>query len=110
MAGIANFASRNAAQVADVNISSSGDNTIIAASAGNTIRIVKLVLAAQSPVAITLKDGSTAVFGPATLTSVALDNDNCPLILTSGNAFVINLGAAVQVGGYVMYIQSPVGI
>lgn len=88
---------------AAVNISSSGDNTILTGVTGQKIRVFKVILSAASSVALTIKDASTAVFGPSTGTAWALDLENSPIILAAGDNLVFNLGGAVQVGGAVCY-------
>lgn len=87
-----------------VNISSSGDNTIIAAVAGKSITVhrVKILLASQTTV--TFKDGASALSGPETCTYQILDFSDDPYYrTTAGNAFIINLGANVQCGGTIWY-------
>jgi len=93
-------------KVASINISTSGDNTIISAETGKRHYILKLVIIAEGAVDIILKHGATAWTGPmkfADLTGLTLDLDNCPLITGENEAFIINLSAAVTVTGFVMY-------
>ena len=96
---------------ADVSISSSGDNTIIAApSTGQYIAIDHVSLLPTTAVAVQFKDGTTAYGGAfplGTLQALVLENSmqhqDGVITLSSGQAFVINLGSAVQVGGIVRY-------
>ena len=92
---------------ASIDAAGAGDNTIIAAVAGQTIRVFKLFAIAASSVAVIAKDGaSTNLTGAMTLGSIALDYDERPwFTCTVGNAFVLNLGGAVQVSGRAYYIQ-----
>jgi hypothetical protein len=97
---------------ASISISSSGDNTVVAGTAAQTIRIFKLVLVPASGVSVTLKDGaSTSLTGAIPLTangSLVIDGgDGEPeLITSSANAFVVNLSGAVTVTGWVQYTKS----
>ena len=106
-AGSANFASRTSAAVANVSIASSGNNTVIAAVAGTTIRIVKIALgvASGSSVTAVLQSGSSTSLGTYYLGSMVLDMENNPLTLAAGQAFVINLSGATQTYGQVWYQQ-----
>lgn len=93
------------AQWLPFSFSTSGDQTIVAAVANQTIRVIALVISAASTTNITLKDGATAKSGAMPLTGLVLDIEEKPLILTIGNAFVINSSAAVVVGGMVFVAQ-----
>lgn len=96
---------------ADINISSSGDNTIIAAPTnGARIAIDFITLLPTTAVTVQLKDGSTAYGGPLPLdtkqpfTFENTSEDPEGIINCSPNtAFVINLGTSVQCGGFVKY-------
>lgn len=81
---------------------------IIAGVGGQIIRVFRIFAIAASSVTMTPKDGaSTGFTGPLTLGSFALDFDAEPWFVgTAGNAFVLNLGAGVQVSGRVYYTQS----
>ncbi len=94
-----------------LNFNTNGDNSIIAAVAGQTIRVYSWAIAGQTATAVKITDGAsgTTLFGPATITSVAEDQppDNRPLyVLTAGNALVINLGAGNAFGGVMRYTQA----
>lgn len=90
-----------------IDIASSGDNTVISAVAGTRIRVYRIFAIAAATVAVTVKDGaSTALTGAMTLGTMVLDYDECPWFTCTGNnAFILNLGDAVQVSGRVYYIQ-----
>lgn len=93
---------------APINISTSGDNTIITGVGGQVIRVFKIFAVAASSVLVTPKDGTggTAFTGALTLGSFALDFDSQPwFTTTAGNNFVLNLGSGVQVSGSVFYTQ-----
>ncbi len=95
-----------------IDTASSGDNTLVAAVAGQTIRMYKIILYANVNNNVTLKDGSsTKLMGVINLlanTGFVIDPDtqgHCPFTLTTGNALVLNLSAAAQVSGRVWYAQ-----
>lgn len=94
-----------------INAASSGDNTLIAAVVGQTIRVHKLFFVASGAVNIKFKDGASSDLTPATPFyaggGVVLDFDGDPwFVTTAGNAFVLNLSAAVQISGRIYYSQS----
>lgn len=96
---------------ASINASASGDNTLVAAVAAQTVRVFKLFLVANGAVNIKFKDGAatdlTAVMNLNIGGSITIDLDGEPWFLTSaGNAFVLNLSAAVQVSGRIYFTQS----
>ena len=95
---------------ADINISTSGDNTIIAAPTTGYIAIDHINLLPASAVTIQLKDGTTAYGGAYQLTANqgftlenAFLNPDGVITLTNATAFVINLNGNVQVSGFVRY-------
>ena len=96
---------------ASLNISSSGDNTVVSAQSGQTVRLHKLLLVAVGAVNVKFKDGAGTDLTPALPLqaggSIVLDFDGEPWFVTSsGNALIINLSAAVQVSGRLYYTQS----
>lgn len=96
---------------ASVSAAGAGDNTIVAGTGGQTIRVHKIFLVFASDVNVTIKDGAgTSLTGVITMKaggSIVLDFDSEPWFVTSvGNAFVINLSAAVQMSGRVYYVKS----
>ena len=99
-------------QKADVNISTSGDNTVIAAPTGTSEYLVidHINLVPNSAVTIQLKDGTTSYGGAYSLTASqgwvlenSMGHEDGLITLSSGNAFVINLSGAIQVSGFVRY-------
>lgn len=96
---------------ASVSFASSGDNTVVSATSGQTIRVMRLLLVPNGLVSVTMKDGaSTSLSGVMQLASsipFQLPLDGEPWFLTTaGNAFIINLSGAVQVSGVVWYTKS----
>lgn len=94
-----------------INAASSGDNTLIAAVVGQTIRVHKLFFIASGTVNIKFKDGAGSDLTPAMPLyaggGVTLDFDGDPwFVTTAGNAFVLYLSAAVQISGRIYYSQS----
>lgn len=106
------FQTTKALTSASISISSSGDNTVVAGTASQTIRIFKLVLVAASAVNVTVKDGaSTSLTGAIPLAangSLAVDDSSGEpeFITSSGNGFIVNLSSAVTVTGWVQYTKS----
>lgn len=98
---------------ADINFSTAGDHTIVAAVGGQTIRIMRMLLVIGGTQAntITFKDSTPTTLLPGIpLTpyqGIALDLDAEPYYITaSGKAFVINAALDAQVSGTVWYTQS----
>lgn len=96
---------------ADINFSTAGDNTVIAApGAGKRIRIDHLNFLPAASTVIQLKDGSTSYGGPYTLlasTLVFMENTTLEehglIELSDNSAFVMNSTVATQMGGFVKY-------
>ena len=96
-----------------INTASSGDNTVIPAIAGMRIRVVGYTVLAAGAVVVTWKSASTALSGPMAIgTTVGLslaqnqtsDQSEFGIIQTApGEALVLGLSAAVQVGGHLNY-------
>lgn len=95
-----------------VSISTSGDNTLIAAptTSGNYLAIDFLAFLPTSSVSITLKSGTTDLSGPLPLDAkqtITFENtfQNVRGVITCApnEAFVMNLGGAIQVGGIIRY-------
>lgn len=98
---------------AAVSVSSSGDNALVAAIGGQTIRIYRIVLVCEAPVAAKFVDGmaGTDLTGAMPMLahgSIVLESATQePLFrCSSGNAFVLNLDGAVAVTGFVQYRQT----
>lgn len=97
-------------RTAVLSISSSGDNTVIAAPSDGFIAIDHINLVPTSAVGVTFKSGSTALSGvypleqkqPITLEN-AMHNSKGVITVATNTAFVINLDTAVQVSGFVRY-------
>lgn len=95
---------------ADINISASGDNTIIAAPSEGFIAIDHINFIPTSAVTVQLKDGSTAYGGAYPLDTKqaftlenAMQSERGVITCSPASAFKINLGGAVQVSGFVRY-------
>lgn len=93
-----------------LSISSSGDNQVIAAPTDGYIAIDHINLIPTTAVSLTFKRGSTAISGAYPLDAkqpVTLENathkEEGVMRCGRNEAFVINLGSAVQVGGYIDY-------
>jgi|SRR5215469_7752383 len=100
---------------APINISTSGDNTLVAAQPGRRVRVLGFLLAGAGAVNATWKDGAgTALSGPLALAAAGgtITAPIAPPVVGSqlfwmatgvGQSLVLNLSAAVGVGGVVVY-------
>lgn len=95
---------------ADIDISSAGDNTIISAPTSGYIVIDHINFVPTAAVTIQLKQNATNYGGAYPLDSKqaftienAIQNPQGIITLKPGEAFVMNLGAGVQVSGFVRY-------
>ena len=93
-----------------VDFSSSGDQTLVAAVVGRFIKIHKLFLVGASASNIRLYSGPSSEADPLTGSmnfaggwSIALDEDDFTITCESGKAFVLTSSAAIQVGGLLVY-------
>jgi hypothetical protein len=97
---------------ADINAASSGNNTIISATAGQRIVVYKIWFVVNAAVGIKFKDGTGTDFNAYAIPFTA-QGDSMTLYFdgkghwetTTGNAFVINLSGAVQITGRVCYAK-----
>ena len=97
-------------QSAIINSAAGGDLVIVAAVAGQAVRVYRLILFPITASNITIKDGAnTSLTGAMTIGTgglIQLPYDGEPWFVTSvGNAFIINSSAAVQVSGRAYFIQ-----
>lgn len=98
-------------QKADIDISSSGDNTIIPApGAGKHLAIDFITALPTTAVEVQMKTGSTNLSGPLPLDAKqpftfenAIRHEKGIITCVDNEAFIINLDSAVQVGGFVRY-------
>lgn len=96
-------------KVGDINFAASGDNTLIALSAGNMIRVYQLLLVSTAAVNVIFKHFTTtfnafAIPLTAAGSAIVLDHTGQPWFATlPGEAFIVNLSGAVQVTGQVYY-------
>jgi len=92
-------------QRAAVSVAASGDNTVVAAQAGKRISVWGIDLALASSGALKLKCGSTDLTGAMTLTyySKQLTANAAYWVCNPGDAFIVNLGGAIQTSGAIWY-------
>ncbi len=98
---------------ADINISTAGDNIIIAAPSetpATYIAIDSINLIPASAVTVQLKDGATNYGGAypfaqnqGFVLENAMENPEGVITLSPNKAFVINLSSGVQVSGFIRY-------
>lgn len=96
-----------------VDISASGDTTVVAAVSGTRIRVITYVLASDTNTKIKFKSGSTDLTGPMSLGSYSnIFNGNTDLtpggligVLETepGEALIINSSVTSAVGGHIVY-------
>jgi len=109
--GLDQFISMQAPAHAAINCSSSGDNTILAATPNIIYRIVSLFLICNGAVTVQFYDGASSnnvpLTGPmAFLTSSGIAVPFSPwghFSASNGNALVLNLSSGVQVSGSITY-------
>lgn len=96
---------------ADISISTSGDNTIIAAPGdGKYLMIDHINFIVSAGVTVQFKDGATNYGGAyplstdqAVVLENAMRNEHGVITLSNNSAFVINLSGAVQTSGFIRY-------
>ena len=94
-----------------ISFASSGDNTVIAGAAAQTVKVYQLFLVAAAATVVTFKSGAgTSLSGAITLVaggSVTLDFNSEPWFTTAAAAaFVINSTNAVQISGTAYSVTS----
>jgi Neuraminidase (sialidase) len=95
---------------ADISIASSGDNTVIAAPTHGFIAIDHINFIPTTAVNVQIKNGVTNYGGAYPLDTKqaftienAIQNASGIITCKPGEAFIINLGSAVQVSGFIRY-------
>lgn len=96
---------------ADINVATSGDQTIIAAPSGSSyIAIDFIMLVNTTAQNLQMKDGTTAYGGALAIGSLgtlvlenSMRNEHGVITLSPGNAFKLNLQNSTQVSGFVRY-------
>ena len=96
---------------AAIDISSSGDNTIVSADASKKIKVVSITITMSAENDITLKRGSTDFTGAMPFAGtneprgITFNLWPFPLETALNEAFIINLSAASQVSGFCQYYK-----
>lgn len=94
-----------------IDAASAGDNIIIVGSAIPKIYVFRMWFLVDAPVDVTIKDGaSNPLTGPLPMSDVLngiwMDFSEEPwFVTTAGNAFILNLSAAIQTSGSVYFKQ-----
>lgn len=88
--------------MAPINISSAGDNTILTPATNKALRISAIAFTAPSLVNVTFKQGSTGLSGAMSVADFVAEFSR-ELALAQNQPFVINLGSAVALSGYVCW-------
>lgn len=93
-----------------ITFNASGDNTIVAATAGKATQVLALLITAAGATTITAKQGSTALTGAMTLATgvpLNLPFTGVPYFTTAANAaFILNSSNAVQVSGMALVLTA----
>lgn len=96
-------------KVAVIEHAAMGDNTIVAGVAGRRVKLVHLNFLSRAAVNARLKSGAgtnlSGVYQFLGPNGLAFDGRYHPLMTNAGDAFVINLSAAVEIDGFVLYFQ-----
>jgi len=98
-------------QAATVSFTSTGNNTVIAATAGKAVRVTWLWVCVSAATNITIVEvrpstnsGAVPMTANGCMTLPAVPLNGFPLAITSvGNAFIINQSGTAQVSGAVYY-------
>lgn len=111
--GKVNIQQANAFTRAAVSQNTSGDQTIVAGTGGQTIRVCGLFLMGHGDVNITFKSNTTAISGVLPLAVKGnglllpvVEDGWHYLVTASGEALIINLSASVEIGGFIVYRKS----
>lgn len=97
---------------ATINTASTGDQTIIAGSGSQTIRVMRLIMTVSAATNLIFKNGASgfAWTGAMSMTangSIVLDYTGEPWYVTStANGFIINQSGTAQMSGTIWYTQS----
>ena len=95
---------------ASLSFATSGNNTLVSATASQTTRVFRIVLVFEGDVGIKFISGTTDQTGVMKMKdggSMVLDFDGEPWFVTGANeAFIANLDAAVNVRGWIQYEKS----
>lgn len=94
---------------AKIDFAGSGDTTLIAGVASQTVRIHRIFFVVGAATNIIFKDGATALTGAIPMLangSFVLDYSGEPwFTTTAANGFVVNSSAGVQISGRIYYTQ-----
>ena len=93
-----------------VDVTGSGDQTLVSATASQTTRVFRLCLIPAAATNLILKSGTTALTGTLPFEAkqpLLLDFDGEPWFVTGSNeAFIVNSSAAVDIDGFIQYEKS----
>ena len=94
---------------ASVDFTAAGDNTVVSGLLGQRIKVLQFCLVISAATNLTYKSGSgTNVSGVLQFTAAGAhvqDFIQLPITLNSGDSFVVNNSAGVQIGGTIWYIM-----
>ena len=108
------FSGTQTLERAKIDIASSGDNTIITGTTAKRTHICNMMFTVAGEVNIIFKSGTTDITGPMDFGGANEPKGMVcplglgPLLCNSGEAFKINLSAAVQVSGFCTFFKKLV--
>lgn len=92
-----------------ISAAASGDNTVVAAVPNKSIRVIDYSAISAGTVTTKWRSGSTDISGPMPLVAnsqARTDNTATGVLETvPGQALVLNLSAAIAVGGHLTYVE-----
>lgn len=95
-----------------ISFSNTGDNTVVAAVAGKSVRVFRIFFVCSAATNVTIKDGAgTNLTGAMSMganggfTLDYMDGSEPWFFTSSGNAFIINQSGTAQISGTVFYQQ-----
>ena len=95
-------------QQASVSFSGAGDNTVIAGTLGQTIKVLQFFLVIGAAANLIYKSGATVISGEMDYSANGAhvqDFIQLPLTCNPGDSFIVNCSAGVQIGGTIWFIK-----
>lgn len=95
-------------QQSSVSFSGAGDNTVIAGTLGQRIKVLQFFIVIAGATNLIYKSGTTALTGSMNYPSAGAqvqDFIQLPLTCNSGDAFIVNSSNGVQIGGTIWFIK-----
>lgn len=93
---------------ANINLTASGDVTIVSAVPGKKIRVLSVALGSDGNGAVRWKSGSGNISGPIQMDKAggyAVAADFGLMETNTGESLVLNLDSEINVGGHISYVE-----